>query len=352
MSYFQTSGLVKIRFPSHLTSGLWTVEEKLKKSTFSIPKLAFFLILICVEPRKKCDILSFLRKRRIIRDSNADTGQIESILDQLVINHIIVPFTPQQDHSSFNPDKWKSRDWDAAAHYHFFTWYIPFLNYSEGQSGYARSSQNMLQYHLEQPDDQRFKSYDTFLYRELLSYSQNTPSSLKEKLHLIFLLAFTKIREVPCHWSKIPLIRRTSPSGGSRHPTEGYFLSKIKEIPPGLHHIQMDPPQLVHLSVNTDTNFLEVCDSNTIGFIILTSIFERNMYKYRGSRAFRVIHMDIGHIIGTIEQLGLIFGMKTHVHFNFNELKLLESIGVSKSQEGVMAVISMSLKLYKSEFKC
>lgn len=343
MPYFQTNSLIKIRFPSRLTKGFWTVEEKLKKTTFAVPKLAVYITLICSEPRKKHEILGFLRKKGIIRDCDADVGKVEKILDQLVSNHIITSFTLHQDRSSPNFDAWKSTGWDAAAHYHSFTWDVPFLNYSEKGPGYPYAKQLMLQYHLEKPDNQRFKSYDTFLHRELLSYSQHPLLSLKERLHLIFLLAFTKMKEVPCHWSEMPLIRRTSPSGGSRHPTEGYFLSKIEEIPPGLHHIQMSPPSLVHLSGHTDTSFLEVCDDSTIGYIILTSIFERNMYKYRGARSFRVIHIDVGHIIETIEQLGVILGIKTLVHFNFSESRLLEIIGISKFEEGVMAVISMRL---------
>lgn len=226
----------------------------------------------------------------------------------------------------------------------FFCLGHSFLDYSKEGGGHELDRKKMIQYQKEQPDNHRFKSYSNFFDRQELLFKYQPNASLHEKIKIILSLAFGKRGEKQCHWSQTPLIRRTSPSGGSRHPTEGYFLSLMNEIPSGWHHVQMDPPSLVHFSNHSEPTFLETFDQQTFGFIVLTTIFERNMYRYREPRTFRTVHMDAGHIVETIEQLGKEFGIKTNVHLNFDETDILEKIGASKFEEGVMAVISLKEK--------
>ena len=137
-------------------------------------------------------------------------------------------------------------------------------------------------------------------------------------------------------------MRRTSPSGGSRHPTEGYFISHMPGIATGWHHVQADPPYLVHLCDSAEEHSsVEVAGQSKLGTIILTSVFERNMYRYREPRTFRTIHMDVGHILETIEMLGRELGIETQVQLDFDEQAVLKKIGASKLEEGVMAVVTL-----------
>jgi hypothetical protein len=82
-------------------------------------------------------------------------------------------------------------------------------------------------------------------------------------------------------------------------------------------------------------------DSPALGAIVLTSVFERNMYRYREPRTFRTIHMDVGHILATIEMLSQEFRIKTRIHLNFNEDAILQQIGTSMLEEGVMAIVTL-----------
>jgi SagB-type dehydrogenase family enzyme len=345
MSYLQTNNLVKIRFPSSFTKNYWTIEEKSKKTIFAVPKLAVLIALACAKPMTKDDLLDFLLDKQ-----QADRDKIEKTLDSLLSKNIILSseIFPQSN-AWMN---WKKSGWEAAADYHFFTWDAPFLDYSKDGGGHDRDRKNMVQYQEAQPDDQRCKVYKEFLDRQNLPVPTEFASLeiknllLSDKIKLLLSLAFGKKGEKACHWSDVPLIRRTSPSGGSRHPTEGYFLSHTYGISKGWHHIQADPASLVYLSpLSQEVDFLENESSAHLGAIVLTSIFERNMYRYREPRTFRTIHMDAGHILETIESAGNELGFEIKVSMNFDENAILKKIKASKFEEGVMAIVTLKEKI-------
>ena len=343
MTYLQTNDLVKIRFPSNLTKQYWAIEEKSKKTTFAVPKLAVLIAVACVKPRTREDLFYDLQKKYYY-----DINKIEKILNSLISKNIIYELCHSQKFCN-NVAKWRKSGWGAAADYHFFTWDAPFLDYSKNGAGYDIDRKNMLRYHQEQEDRERCKSYSVFFNKLSLSepISVSLPENIKkllaiDRIKLLLSLAFGKSGEKPCHWSSVPLMRRTSPSGGCRHPTEGYFLSISNEIPKGIYHIQADPTTLVHISHFSEDDHIFVNESPTcLGAIILTSIFERNMYRYREPRTFRTIHMDTGHLIETINMLAIEFGFEAIVQMNFDENKILKRIQSSKFEEGVIAIITL-----------
>ena len=185
-------------------------------------------------------------------------------------------------------------------------------------------------------------------FEETFSSGQEKKLSISDKIKELLSLTFAKRGEKPCHWSTTPLMRRTSPSGGSRHPTEGYFLaSNLEGIAKGFYHIQADVPSLQLLSspIRFEIEKLVPIDrgnASVSGAIILTSVFERNMYRYREPRTFRTVHMDIGHLLGTIEMLGKAFNIETHIYLHVNEEEILKHITTSKLEEGVMAIVTLS----------
>lgn len=134
---------------------------------------------------------------------------------------------------------------------------------------------------------------------------------------------------------------------GSRHSTEGYFLSiDLQDIQQRFYHIQTDPISLCLKSSDKHCLLVEFMreknsDSSALGAIVLTSVFERNMYRYREPRTFRTFHMDVGHILATIEMLGQEFHFKTRIHFNFNEDAILQQIGASLLDAGVMTIVTL-----------
>jgi SagB-type dehydrogenase family enzyme len=351
VNYFQTNITIKLRFPSHVTRNYWAIEELSEKKLYAVPFIGALMVVACSIPITKLALFEFL-----ISKLHIQVEQLENALKSLISKNIIISSEKQEDYRPLfdNFLNWTKSGWNDAANYHFFTWDAPFLDYTKEGEGHDIDRKKMIGYQSLQPDTQRYKTYDAPL-KIIRLPSLNSPLStdltqrytILERVKHLLSFTFGKKGEKPCHWVDNPLIRRTSPSGGSRHPTEGYFLSSgLQDIQQGFYHIQTDPISLCLISSDNHCpleEFIMEKDSDlpAIGAIVLTSVFERNMYRYREPRTFRTIHMDIGHILATIEMLGKEFRIKTRIHLNFNENSILEQIGVSKLEEGVMAIVTL-----------
>lgn len=95
-----------------------------------------------------------------------------------------------------------------------------------------------------------------------------------------------------------PIVHKTSPSGGARHPTDIAVL-----LPPGWLNDRpfwwYDPDQ--HALVADETPLPVTVDlpSGVCAFLI-TSHVARAMWRYRDVRAFRPVLIDAGHVIETL----------------------------------------------------
>lgn len=347
--YLQTNAMIKIRFPSPFTKNCWAIEEPSQKNLTAVPFIAVLMSVACVKPIAKTSLFEFLLSK-----VNFKLEQLEKVLKDLFAKNIIT-FAEVEGVSFVNNFlNWIKFGWDEAANYHFSTWDARFLDYSKEGGGHDFARKLMTEYQKLEPDTSRFKRYEDSLDRidlpdlgSLDVFDLPNDSSLLTRITYLLSFAFGKKSEKPCQWSDTPLIRRTSPSGGSRHPTEGYFFPVgLKEMKKGFYHIQTEPTSLSLLSLEKE-NFLEKFNIennphlSVCGAVILTTVFERNMYRYREPRTFRTIHMDIGHILETLELLGKEFCVKTRIHLNFNEDTILQQIGASKLDEGVMAVVTL-----------
>ncbi|MCH9611055.1 MAG: hypothetical protein S4CHLAM81_13870 [Chlamydiales bacterium] len=249
--------------------------------------------------------------------------------------------------------KWKNANWTNAADYHFYTWDAPFLDYTKEGKGHGIDRKRMMGFQAKQPDIFRCKKYTQVVRTISLpaikfhSSHEIEQLSAEDRIKYLLVCIFGKIGEKPCHWIDNPLMRRTSPSGGSRHPSEGYFTpSSTLNMHKGLYHIQADPASLYQISKVFDRSLVipssnNLSSSDCLGTIIISSVFERNMYRYREPRTFRTIHMDAGHLIASIEILSNELGMIAIPHLRFDESKILDAIGASKLEEGIMALITL-----------
>ena len=114
--------------------------------------------------------------------------------------------------------------------------------------------------------------------------------------------------------SRVTCLRRTSPSGGARHPTEGLLLlpTRLESIPAGAYWYDVKRHGLVE---TTDGAELAYAGSSTGGFgIAIRSRVERAMWRYRDLRAWRPVLLDAGHIIETLSLLAVRGGYETKVY--------------------------------------
>ncbi|HYA97270.1 MAG TPA: SagB/ThcOx family dehydrogenase [Methylomirabilota bacterium] len=103
---------------------------------------------------------------------------------------------------------------------------------------------------------------------------------------------------------KVPL--RTSPSGGARQPLEVYVWSfKVAGLARGLYHYRSDTHCLERLKRSASPKRLaRLCArqkwiGNCAALFVMTAVFPRVMWRYKFSRAYRVVLLEAGHFCQT-----------------------------------------------------
>ena len=144
-------------------------------------------------------------------------------------------------------------------------------------------------------------------------------SGVVDKAAILSLLTLVT-RPVALAWTPFPtaapVIRKTSPSGGSRHPTELYaFTDGIDGIADSWYHVAGVEGQMSSLPLpKSASECLELAKvpqpAGPWVLLVFTSVFRRNRYRYREPRTFRTVHMDVGHIMTTTEFIANAFGMR------------------------------------------
>lgn len=368
MPKLQTNLATRIRPPSELTNNKWSAEDFDSRRIYSIPEVVVALLIYCITPKKKEDTIT-----EISSFYKLSSQKIDLLIFSLIEKKLILLKDKPQisvDKNKLNSELflnrypiWKKYNWESAAEYHFFTYDYPFLNYAEGAEGWHIANQRMNDYSAKHPDTNRIKKYPEEHKRLIIPLPFNDhsfdtePFNAEENnlkiISIITAFGFAKTAEAPIRWEGVPLIRRTSPSGGSRHPTEGYLIVlDIEGIDRGLYHIQSDPFCFVQLKEEQEkidilSLFPEFYTNKQLpmAIIVLTSVFERNMFRYREPRTFRTIHMDAGHILGTMELVSNNLEKKSQISHQIDEKLIEQLIGIDGLSEGIitcMAIFNVS----------
>lgn len=174
--------------------------------------------------------------------------------------------------------------WYAAATYDY-----PFLDYAS--DGYEQDNARMKRYAVQ---DRQVDEVASGASGPILEDPDISP-----KVATLMRTVFGAIFRGHARWSGEVLYRRTSPSGGSRHPTNGYLL-----VPGQTFAWYYDPldNQFHRSDIRVDETFAEYG-------VLLTLAPVRNRSRYREPRTFRTIFMDVGHIGRTLTQAARELGL-------------------------------------------
>jgi SagB-type dehydrogenase family enzyme len=100
-----------------------------------------------------------------------------------------------------------------------------------------------------------------------------------------------------------PVVLKTSPSGGARHPIEAYVVaSRVQGLRAGAYHYDANTHQLVDLRRKVSPALIErlVAQQDyyrgAAALIVMTAVVGRSMWRYPRSRAYRSILLDAGHL--------------------------------------------------------
>ncbi len=180
--------------------------------------------------------------------------------------------------------------------------------------------------------------------------------------------------------------KRTSPSGGSLHPTDCWLIvQRVEGITPGLYHYRIDthalepvvpaiaPPQpgdagtrplgdatprawtadelraFARIAVAGQDFFADAAV-----LCVLAPRFHRNFWKYRNhAKAYRVCVLDVGHLSQTLQLCATQAGLGPFVTGAINEVDLERAFGMAGYAQSPLVVCGFGQRattLVKSEF--
>lgn len=244
--------------------------------------------------------------------------------------------------------EWTQNRWREAAHYHVATWNYPFNQAND--LGIQKARDKMTMYSTFERDDERYKTYPLAEKSALPELSECTNDALlssddESKVRMILTLSTRFYRKSKTRWAGEPLLFRSSPSGGARHPIEAYFVDSC--VGSSFYHVNSYTGNLEAIELDSgadalmDAMFLDRLGWTPRFKIILTCVFSRNWYRYREPRTFRTVHMDAGHICGTIELLCKFTNLTYSVVYLPSDSLLETSIGSSCFEEASFLAVGI-----------
>ena len=145
-------------------------------------------------------------------------------------------------------------------------------------------------------------------------------------------------------------VKKNSPAGGGLHAVEAYVLVQRAEgLTPGLYHYlalehALEPMQtlaseeaarLAHRFVAGQHWF-----ANVPVMVIMTARFDRLFWKYRRhTKAWRVVHLDVGHLSQTMYLSAADLGLGAFVTAAINDREIEPALKLTPMQEGAIAIV-------------
>lgn len=145
-------------------------------------------------------------------------------------------------------------------------------------------------------------------------------------------------------------VKKNSPAGGGLHAVEAYVLvQRVQGMTPGLYHYlalehaleplrEMPAPEaatLAHQCVAGQHWF-----ANVPVMAIMTARFDRLFWKYRRhTKAWRVVHLDVGHLSQTMYLSAADLGLGAFVTAAINDHDVDRALALPAMQEAAIAVV-------------
>ncbi|HET9418579.1 MAG TPA: SagB family peptide dehydrogenase [Chthoniobacterales bacterium] len=141
------------------------------------------------------------------------------------------------------------------------------------------------------------------------------------------------------------LLRKTSPSGGGRHPGEVYLMAlRVKGLRRGLYYYHPSHHRLDRISTPaTPTRAWQYCArqqfvKNAAALFLMTAVFPRTIWKYRHPRAYRVVLLETGHLCQTFCLVATWLGLAPFCTAALNDLLIEKDLGIDGIHESVLYV--------------
>ena len=145
-------------------------------------------------------------------------------------------------------------------------------------------------------------------------------------------------------------VRKTSPSGGARHPGEVYLMAlRVKGLRAGLYHYQPATHSLETISTNASREraWLYCAQQHYIkraaALFLMTAVFPRTMWKYGFPRAYRVVLLDAGHLCQTFCLAATWLGLAPFCTAALKDTLIENDLRIDGIRESVLYVAGVGL---------
>jgi SagB-type dehydrogenase family enzyme len=144
---------------------------------------------------------------------------------------------------------------------------------------------------------------------------------------------------------------KTSPSGGARHPIELYTLAwGIEGLPRGLYHYAADTHELElvkrGIGANRVPDYLPHGDywSDACAVILFSAVFERDIWRYPYSRAYRAPFIEAGHLCQTFLVLASEAGLAPFCAMALADSVIERDLGLDGVGESVLYAAGVGVR--------
>lgn len=200
------------------------------------------------------------------------------------------------------------------------------------------------------------KLINTFLQRRSCRNFTGEPINLQRLSDLLFYTAGVLFANDTRFG---PVFKKSAPSPGGRHATELYLaINKCEGIPSGFYHYCQKHHKLNLISKNEKiesfTNkalYGQEFFNNSAITIFYVSNVDRLMWKYKGSRNYRIMHFETGHYAQNFLLTGTSLGLGVFVTAAFNESTVESIFGIDGVNDVVMYVTGAGIMSPEGPYK-
>lgn len=151
-------------------------------------------------------------------------------------------------------------------------------------------------------------------------------------------------------------VKKSSPGGGGLHGTEAYVLVQRAEgLEPGIYHYLPMRHTLEPMQISTQADMRDLMYRCVAGqdwfqdapvMVVMAYRFDRLFWKYRRhAKAWRVAHLDVGHLSQTMYLSAADLGLGAFVTAAINDHTIEQALGLQTLKEGAIAIVGFGPRL-------
>jgi SagB-type dehydrogenase family enzyme len=149
---------------------------------------------------------------------------------------------------------------------------------------------------------------------------------------------------------------KTSPSGGARHPLEVYlWCLRVSGLPRGLYHYRPDQHRLELLRRGARADrVVKLCGHqdwirHCCALFVMAAVLPRVMWRYRFSRAYRVVLLEAGHFCQTFCLVATWLGLAPFCTAALDDERMEKDLGLDGVTETVLYAAGVGMKVGASD---